>query len=513
METYIIEAKNIVKHFGGVTALDGADLRCPPGKIVGLLGENGSGKTTLSRILSGYYKQSSGTCLYKGKVVSFGTPGDANQMGIGMVHQNFSLVPDMTVWENVYLGSEPLRRTGVIDDARIKKDMRRFLDRLCPWIRTDQKVALLPPSEMQLIEIVKALSRNPSFLILDEPTSSLERQQVQALFSVMNELKESGISMVYISHRLHEVEQICDTIVVLRNGKTAGTVDVSAGQSLDYERVVNLITGNRQISAHARRNARQNEPLLLEVRNLDDGRILHQISLTIRKGEIVGLAGLQGQGQEELIMALAGFRKVTAGEMRIEGHPVEIRNPRHAIAAGIIVVPGNRQTEGLFMDLPVFGNITFPPATVPGSPILISARKEQRDCSQLISDFSIKTDSLSTPVASLSGGNAQKVVVAKWLPLKPKLLLMSDPAKGVDVQSKAELYEFICRLVNDGTSTLLYASDLHELATYCDRILILYEGRIVNEIQNDGLDEEYLLSKCIQQGPHHPEPAEGTSGR
>ncbi len=510
MEDYILEARKITKHFGGVTALDGAEFQCPAGKIVGLLGENGSGKTTLSRILTGYYKQSSGTCRYKGEIVSFNTPGDANSAGIGMVHQNLSLVPDMTVWENIYLGAEPLRKWGGIDDARVKNDARRYLDRLCPWIRADLKVAALPPSELQLIEIVKAFSRNPAFLILDEPTSSLEKQQVESLFGLMKEMKQSGMSMVYISHRMHEVEQICDSICVLRNGRTAGTVDLSAAQNVDYDRIVNLITGNKPVSAHSREKAREKGPLLLEVRDLGDSRALHEISLTIRKGEIVGLAGLQGQGQEELIMALSGFRRVTSGELRIEQRPLTIRNPRHAIAAGIIVVPGNRQTEGLFMDLPVFCNITFPQATVPGSPMFISRKREQRNSSQLVADFSIKTSSLSTPVTSLSGGNAQKVVVAKWLPLKPRLLLMSDPAKGIDVQSKSELYELICELAEKGTSTLLYASDLHELVTYCDRILILYEGRIVDELQNAGLDEEYLLSRCIQHGiTGHPGPAEG----
>jgi ribose transport system ATP-binding protein len=513
VENNIIEARKITKYFGGVTALDKADFQCPAGTIVGLLGENGSGKTTLSRILSGYYKQSSGTCLYKGKVISFNTPGDANRMGIAMVHQNFSLVPDMTVWENIYLGSEPRRRTGTIDDAKIKKDMHRFLERLCPWIRTDQEVRLLPPSELQLIEIVKAFSRNPAFLILDEPTSSLEKGQVESLFSLMNEMKKSGLSMVYISHRMHEVEQICDSICVLRNGQTAGTVDLSTGHAVDYDQIVNLITGNKKVSQHTRRETPVQGPVLLEARDISDARTLHSVSLTIRKGEIVGLAGLQGQGQEELVMALAGFRRMTAGEIRIEGRHVTIRNPRHAIAAGMIVVPGNRQTEGLFMDLPVFNNITFPGVTRHGTRFLISSRREKRNSSRLIADFSIKTASLSTPVVSLSGGNAQKVVVAKWLPLNPKLLLMSDPAKGIDVQSKAELYELICGLAEKGTSTLLYASDLHELATYCDRIFVLYEGRIVDELINNGLNEEYLLSRCIQHGTtSHTEPAAGSSG-
>jgi ribose transport system ATP-binding protein len=503
----VIEARKIEKHFGGVVALDGADFQCPAGKIVGLLGENGSGKTTLSRILTGYYKQSSGTILYQGQVVSFNSPGDAIRSRIGMVHQNFSLVPDMTAWENIYLGSEPLRRVGVIDDRKIKKDMQLYLQKLCPWIKTEEKIASLPPSELQLIEIVKAFSKSPAFLILDEPTSSLEKQQVESLFSLMKDMKQSGMSMVFISHRMQEVEQICDLIVVLRNGKAAGTVDLSAGRNVDYDQIVRLITGNKEIIQHERRKANKKQPVFLEARGLGDGQLLHDISLTIDEGEILGLAGLQGQGQEELIMLLAGFRTVASGEIRLGNLPVKNWSSRQAIRAGIIVVPGNKQTEGLFMDRPVFYNITFPLATLPGSPLFISSKEQQRVNSKLISDFSIKVSSLSAPVNTLSGGNAQKIVVSKWMPLNPRLLLMSDPAKGIDVQSKAELYKLISELAEQGTSILLYASDLQELIAYCHRILVLYEGRIVEEVDNASLDEETLLSKCIQHGiVNQPEP-------
>lgn len=507
LENLIIEARKVAKRFGGVAALDGADFQCPRGKIVGLLGENGSGKTTLSRILAGYYRQSSGTVLYRGKAVSFASPREAIRSGIGMVHQNFSLVPDMTVWENIYLGVEPLRRWGMINDRQIKRDLQLHLRRLCPWIRPEQKVASLPPAGLQLVEIVKAFSRSPAFLILDEPTSSLERQQVESLFSLMKEMKQSGMSMVFISHRIQEVEQICDSIAVLRNGSTAGTVDLSGGRAAEYGTIVRLITGNKEVLPGAKREAKKDRPVFLQAWDISDARTLHHVSLTIHEGEIVGLAGLQGQGQEELIMSLAGFRGLTSGRIELRSVPVPAWSARQAVAAGIFVVPGNRQTEGLFMDRPAFFNVTFPQATLPRSPIIISNKKEQEVSSHLVADMSIKVSSLCTPVTSLSGGNAQKVVVSKWMPLNPKLLLMADPAKGIDVQSKAELYQIIVGLAERGTSFLLYASDLRELVACCDRILILYEGSIVEVVDNVNLDEETLLSKCMHRRViRQPEP-------
>ena len=298
---------------------------------------------------------------------------------------------------------------------------------------------------------------------------------------------------------MHEVEQICDSIVVLRSGKTAGTVDLSDGGPVNYDTVVNLITGNREIAAHAGRRAGPTGPLL-EVRGLGDGQRLHDISLDVRKGEIVGIAGLQGQGQEELLLSLAGFRRTIAGEVSIDGRRLPLHSPRQAIAAGVVVVPGNRQTEGLFMDRPVFYNATFP-AVARRRPPVISRRWQQETSSRLIANFSIKAASLCTPVTALSGGNAQKLVVSKWLPLEPKVLLMSDPAKGIDVQAKAELYGIVVELAEKGAGILLFASDLRELVMHCDRILVLYEGRVVEEVPGAGLDEETLLSRCLRRGP------------
>lgn len=501
MAENIIEARNILKVFGGVIALNGADFICPAGCVVGLLGENGSGKTTLSRILTGYFPPTSGEVLYKNKAVDFTTPAEAAKNGIAMIHQNFSLVPELTVWENIFLGAEPLKAGRMMDDGRIKKEAGLYLNRLCPWVNIESKVSSLTPAEQQLVEISKTLSREPDFLILDEPTSALEREQVETLFSLMNELKERGTSMVFISHRMHEVEEICDHIIVLRNGETAGTVDVAGQDKVDYDEVVRLITGQSELGQNKRLPAdRLGSSSTLKTDALGSSGKVHDISMEVRKGEIVGVAGLQGQGQEELIMTLAGFSRVDSGGLEIDGKVKSLKSPAHAISNGIALVPGNRQTEGLFMDLPILTNISFPLNMRKKAPWILPRKKLMSKASGLADDFSVKTSSLSNYVSALSGGNAQKVVVAKWLPLEPKLLLLSDPAKGIDVQAKADLYKLVVDLAAAGTSILLYASDLKELISICDRILIMYEGTIVDSIENEGITEEFLMGKCIQHG-------------
>lgn len=501
MSEYIIEARNVKKMFGGVVALNDAEFLCPGGQIVGLLGENGSGKTTLSRILTGNFSQTSGEVKFKGETIHFGTPKEAENAGITMVHQNFSLVPDLTIWENLFLGDEPRGKVGQLDNKAIRERARFYLDKLCPWINMDREVRSLLASEQQLVEIAKALTREPEFLILDEPTSALEREEVENLFKLMHDLKSNGVSMVYISHRMHEVEEICDYVVVLRNGSTAGTVDLSDKNNVDYDEIVSLITGKRAVEANKRLSSeRALGDVLLKAESISDGANVVDVSLEIREGEIVGLAGLQGQGQEELMLTLAGFHPLKQGSLVLSGNPLHLKHPRIAISKGIPLVPGNRQTEGLFMGLSVFHNVIFPKSNMKGQPWLLPWKKLNTMSSKLIRDLSLKTDSLSNPVSALSGGNAQKAVVAKWLPIDPKLMLLSDPAKGIDVQAKADLYQLVSDIAEQGKSIFLYASDLNELLHICDRILIMYEGKIVDQLENTNLDEETLMSKCIQHG-------------
>jgi ribose transport system ATP-binding protein len=513
MGEYIIEAKNVRKLFGGVVALDGADFLCPGGEIVGLLGENGSGKTTLSRIITANYPATSGEIYYKGEKVRFSSPKEAENAGISMVYQNFSLVPDLTVWENLFLGNEPLGSLRMLNNKKIKELADHFLDKLCPWLDKNQEVRKLLASEQQLVEITKSLTREPEFLILDEPTSALEREEVETLFRLMQELKQTGISMVFISHRLHEVEDICDYVVVLRNGKTAGTVDLAEKTNVDYDEIVRLITGKKMVEANVRLAPdREMGSVLLKAETVSDGGKVKDVSLEIREGEIVGLAGLQGQGQEELMLTLAGYNGIKKGRLMLRGKPIHPKHPSTSISVGMPLVPGNRQTQGLFMGLSVMHNTTFPKNMLKGQPWYHRRQRLAEVSSKLVKDLSLKTDSLSNPVSALSGGNAQKVVVAKWLPIDPKLLLLSDPARGIDVQSKSDLYKLMGDIAKGGTSIFLYASDLNELLHICDRILIMYEGRIIDELENTELDEETLMSKCIQHGEEGRDVQHGEEG-
>jgi ribose transport system ATP-binding protein len=504
-DSYIVEARNIVKRFGGVLALDKAEFLCPAGQIVGLLGENGSGKSTLSRILTGNISPTDGEIIYRGEPVQFHSPREAETAGMAMIYQNFSLVPDLTVWQNIYLGKEPLKKNRTMDDARTKELVRHYLEKLCPWVDINTEIRKLMPADKQLVEIAKALAGNPDFLILDEPTSALEKEQVQTLFGLMTDLKSKGVSMVFISHRMHEVEEICDHVVVLRNGQTAGTVDLSDKNNVDYEEIIRLITG-KQLTEKTGSDQPQRTvgEIICRVEALSMAPKLNDVTLNIRKGEIVGLAGLQGQGQTELMLALAGYFRTDSGQVLVEGQPIRLKHPKHAIRQGIALVPGDRVVQGLFMLHSVFHNMTFPLNARRGSPWILPIKDLQDLSRQLVQDLSLKTESLKTPVSLLSGGNAQKVVVAKWLPLKPRLLLLSDPAKGVDVQAKADLYNLVSQIAQEGTSVFVYASDLNELIQACDRILVMYEGQIVDDLRNDDIDEEFLMERCLRSGIKHP---------
>jgi ABC-type sugar transport system ATPase subunit len=497
----IVEARDIVKRFGGVLALDKAEFLCPAGKIVGLLGENGSGKSTLCKILTGNIPPADGEIYYKGQQVRFQSPHEAEKAGMAMIYQSYSLVPDLTVWQNIYLGKEPLKKSRMINDAHIKELAKHYLNMLCPWLDMNMEIRRLSSSDRQLVEIAKALASEPEFLIMDEPTSAIEREQVNTLFNLMRELKDQGVSMVYISHRMHEVEEICDLVVVLRNGRTVGTVDLSNEQHVNDDEIVRLITGKQAADAHQRINVdRQIGAVMLEVEDLTIAGELNKVAFDLKNGEIIGLAGLQGQGQGELMLALAGFKRIDAGLIRLAGESINLNHPKDAINKGIVLVPGDRVVQGLFMPHSVFHNITFPLNTRRGSPWVLPMKSIQNLSEKLVQDLSIKTESLNTPVSFLSGGNAQKVVIAKWLPLSPKLLLLSDPAKGVDVQAKADLYTLVAKIAEKGTTVFVYASDLNELVQICDRIMVMYEGRIVEDLVNEGLDEETLMECCLRSG-------------
>ncbi|NPV87361.1 MAG: sugar ABC transporter ATP-binding protein [Anaerolineae bacterium] len=494
----VLEARAIKKSFGGVKALVDGNISCCKGEIVGLLGANGCGKTTFSRILMGMLNCDDGEILINGERVSFNSPMDAMQRGLAMVHQQLSLIPDMTVWENINIGNEPRSALGFIDTAACRQRARQVLERLCPEVDMERKVSELSPSEQQLVEIAKALSKDFNILILDEPTSALEQVQVNRLFDLLRQVKQQGATIIFISHRLGEVVEICDYVVVFRNGANVGTVDLLRdGQ--DEERIIALITGREEQAAIAKKHGAQQNGggVRFAVKDLCMGK-LRQISFALRRGEIVGIGGLQGQGQEELLLTLAGLlAPAERGSVLVDDIPLKLHHPSDAIRQGVVLVPGDRKKEGLFLNHSILMNMMYARFSLKGEWI-IPFRKYRREAEEIMRALSIKAEGVDTELNTLSGGNQQKVVVGKWLPLNPKVLLLCDPAKGVDVQAKKELYELVARLAQQGTSILLYASDNEELVAACERVFVMYEGQIVEELQGAEVTEDNLVAASLR---------------
>jgi ribose transport system ATP-binding protein len=488
----ILEAKNIKKNFGGVAALSGASLTCREGRITGLLGANGSGKSTLSKIIAGVYAPDDGEITYLGKKIHYKNPHEAKQQGIGMVYQNLSLVPELTVWQNIVLGDE--RNAGYfLDDKNARERTTDIVHKLLPTLDIEKKVFELTPSEMQVVEIAKAVSRKPKLLILDEPTAALEKVQVTSLFNMMKELASSGVAIIFTSHRLWEVVEICHDLTIFRNGRNVGSMDFDKDEK-DVKKIIFYITGSQSETSIAKTCAETCGETRLSIKNLSLGTILRNISFDLKKGEILGVGGLAGQGQQELMLALAGNFPKIGCDARIDGKPIKLTKPSKAIRNGIVLVPGDRETEGLFSKHSVFSNLIFSKIGVDKKIFIIPHRKLKKECEQIVDILALKAASLDAPVSTLSGGNQQKVVIGKWLGLEIKVLLLSDPAKGIDIGAKADLYSYIVNQVRStGMSVVLYASDTKELIEYCDRLLIMYEGSIVATLGTEEITEENII--------------------
>ena len=496
----LFEARNISKYFGGVTALSDGNLKIHNGRICGLLGANGSGKSTISKIINGIYQPSGGQLYHEGKAVDINSPADAAELGIAMIHQHLSLVPELSVWQNICLGIETRTRAGFMNDAESKKSAGIILREFSEDISIDEQVKNLSPAEKQLVEIAKAFIKKPDILILDEPTAALEQAEVNKLFAVLKRFKEN-MAMIFISHRMWEVFQICDYITVFKDGESVGDVDFLT-EKKDEKRIISMITGEQAgcieheiIPAEIRVKDTQ-----FEVRDLAIKSILHDINLEVKEGEILGISGLHGQGQEELLLALAGFLPGGSGSFYFKGDEIKVRHPRDAIAKGIVLVPGDRGEEGLFMQHDINSNMVFPQFSGRRHRGLLDSRAIQKQSVAVMKKLSVAARDVNQRVCELSGGNQQKVVVGKWLALEPKVLLLSDPAKGVDVNAKEELYNVVRELAEKGTSVILFASDNTELISVCDRISVMFEGRIVKDLENDCLTDEVLVTHALQVG-------------
>jgi ribose transport system ATP-binding protein len=493
----ILEVTGIRKCFGGVVALSNGNLVCRRGKITGLLGANGSGKSTISKIITGVYCADCGEIKYSGQTVNYKNPNEARRDGIAMVFQNLSLVPDLTVWQNIVLGAEEKKGFG-LDNKSAKELSEKIISKLHPGLDINKKVSQLNPGEMQIVEIAKAISAEPKLLILDEPTAALEQTQVKNLFAYMRELAEQGISMIFTSHRMWEVMEICDDVIIFRNGENVATIDFEK-EGKDAERIIGYITGETKKTECEIVSRQIAGETVLNIKGMNYGKHLRDISFELKKGEVLGIGGLAGQGQNELLLALAGAYPEMKCEAELNGNKIRLTKPANAVRNSILLVPGDRQLEGLFLKDSVYTNVIFPKLALKRQPIFTPSKKYRTECEHIVKTLSVKTHNIDTSVGTLSGGNQQKVVVGKWLTFDINVLLLADPAKGVDIGAKRDLYQYIIDMVREkNTSVILYASDSEELIQYCDRVLIMYEGQIVETLEGCNINEDEIVSASLR---------------
>lgn len=492
----LLTAKGIKKLFGGVVALSNGNLTCEAGRITGLLGTNGSGKSTISKIITGVYGKDGGTIEFEGKEINFRNPQEAKLNGIAMVFQNLSLIPDLTVWQNIVLGIEKKKKI-FLDDREAMKLAGDIISDIKPDLDITKKVSELNPGEQQITEIAKAISVRPKLLILDEPTAALEQEEVRSLFRYMRKLAGEGVAMIFTSHRLGEVVEICDDIVVFRNGENVGYMNF-ATDGKDSDAIVKMITGETSSIHIAKEYHEIPEDYILQVEHLQYGKFLKDVSFNLRRGEVLGIGGLAGQGQTELMLALAGNYKQTVGTAKAGGKKIVLNKPANAVRNGILLVPGDRQKEGSFQEKTIYYNMIYPKMGLKKQPLFMPKKQYRREAESICQALSVRATDIDVQMNTLSGGNQQKIVVGKWLSFDIQVLLLADPAKGVDVQAKRDLYEFIMKMVREkNMSVILYASDSDELISYCDRLLIMYEGGIVAELRGEEITEANIVEKSM----------------
>jgi ribose transport system ATP-binding protein len=490
-----LSAQHLVKRYGGVVALADGSLDVESGEVVALMGANGSGKSTLGKIITGAVVPDGGQLLLDGEEVRFSSPQAARRGGISAVYQELSLVPDMTVAENMWLANEPVALGRVRRKERRERTARLltlFEDALGPSVGPDSLVSDLSPSDRQIVEILKALSREPRVMILDEATASLGARQVRRLFELVGEWKARGMALIFISHRMEEIFQIADRATVLRSGRTVGAADV---KETSEEELVGLMIEGGVAERHIEHPAESagEKTALLETEDLRSA-VLNGVSLQLWEGEILGLGGLQGQGQSDLLLVLFGAVPYS-GTVLLAGEEVHFSHPRKAMRKGLAFVPGDRGGEGLLPIRSILENLLLPSWSRYGT--LLNMRRARNDSEEVSQGLRLKMGSLDDPVSSLSGGNAQKVVLGKWLMRDPKVLLLDDPTKGVDVGAKGEFYKILSDLRQRGVAILLHSSDDEELLGLCDRVLVMRDGAVRRELSGGDLNKSALVSASV----------------
>ncbi|WP_165978753.1 sugar ABC transporter ATP-binding protein [Antarcticimicrobium luteum] len=485
-EDVVLQLSGLKKEFPGVKALDGVDFELRRGEVHALLGANGAGKSTLIKIVAGLYQRDGGTIRLEGQEVSFGSTAEAMQAGIGIIYQDFALVPDLSVAENIFLGQEMRNSLGLVQRAAQEKAAQELLDMVGANFAATALVSSLGSGQRQQVEIAKALRNKVKVLILDEPTASLSHGEAERLFEIIRQLADEGVGIIYVSHRLEEIAPLVDRVTALRDGVSVGSYPTAA---LDRQKIVSLITGSERPAGAARpaRAARPDLPPLLSVQGLSRAGEFDDVSFALHPGEILVLTGLVGAGRTELAETLFGVRHADAGKIRLGEKIVHQKDTRDAIRNGIALIPEDRRGQGVSLMLPIDENVALPILRRFRGPFGLARRRIGAHADQLIDRLSIRTPNARTLAGALSGGNQQKVVLAKWLSTDAQVFLFDEPTQGVDVGAKAEIYALIEGLAAAGRAILIVSSDLEEVLAVADRVLAMRAGRIVEEFENNAL--------------------------
>jgi len=486
----LIEMNNISKAFSGNQVLKNVQFEITKGEIHALMGENGAGKSTLMKILTGIYSRDTGEIRVNGNPVVFKNPKEAEQAGIAVIHQELNILPDLTVCENLFLGREKTYgKTGFLKTSQMKKEAKAALKELGLDMDVDTPASQLSVGKQQIIEIAKALSTNAEVIIMDEPTAALTDREITTLFEMIGKLKTKGVSFVYISHRMEEIFAICDRITILRDGSYISTERIS---ETSFERVVQLMVGRELGERFPERNAVIGKEKLV-VSGLSRKGHFEDISFTVHAGEVVGFAGLMGAGRTEVVQTLFGYCHHNAGTIKLDGKNITIRNPREAIRHGIGFVSEDRKSEGLITDFTVAENMSLPNLGRLSSSGIMRKEKEDSLVADMIERLHIRTSGGSQQVKSLSGGNQQKVVIAKWLGIDPQVLILDEPTRGVDVGAKKEIYSIMNSLAERGVAIILVSSELPEIIGLADRVLVLHEGKLKANIEKQDMTQERIM--------------------
>ncbi|HHY56986.1 MAG TPA: ATP-binding cassette domain-containing protein [Chloroflexi bacterium] len=500
-EDIILDIRNVTKRFPGVTALDNVSIQIRRGEIHGLCGENGAGKSTLMKILSGVYPHGDyeGTIIYDGKELNLGVGAirQAREEGIAIVYQELTLVPNMTVGENVFLGKEPVER-GAIDWNKLYADTRDILAKYRLEVSPQSVVKYLGVGKMQMVEIAKALSENAKILILDEPTSALTESEIDKLMEILENLRSHGVTCIYITHKLEEFFRITDSVTILRDGRTVATLPT---RELTQEKLVSYMVG-REMKERFPRSHRKPGEVIFEVNDLHavdpnetNRKVLNGVTFNLRRGEILGIAGLMGSGRTELVTTIFGeYGKITRGSIKLEGEEIHVSDARDAMHKGISLVPEDRKGQGLVLMQSILKNISLANLDQFSGFMRIDGDAELAAATQQARALAVKAPNLQVRVDSLSGGNQQKVVIAKWLLTNPKILIMDDPTRGIDVGAKYEIYKLMNDLAERGVSIIMISSELEEVLGMSDRIMVMHEGRSTRTLEIAEATQERIMA-------------------